>query len=79
MSGLAKDAVHYQGARSQPIEDMQDDFPKEGMECFLRGNILKYVRRFGKKDPKLKDAQKILQYAKWLVDVCEDKLIDPRK
>jgi len=78
-SGTALDATHYQGGRSEPIEDMQDDFSQEGMEGFLRGNILKYVRRFGKKGPKLSDAQKIAQYAKWLVDVCEGRTIDPRE
>ena len=78
-TGFCKDAKHYITGRFQPIESMQDDFTQEMFEGFLLGNVHKYVRRYGKKDAKIKDAQKILQYAIWLVELLEGKTIDPRK
>ena len=33
---------------------------------FLRGNIIKYAARLGKKDDPIKESAKLLQYAIWL-------------
>ena len=42
---------------------------------FLHGNIIKYALRMGYKDDRVKEAEKIEQYASWLVSTLrEDKL-----
>lgn len=70
---------HYEGD-VQPIELMQAQFDEDAMAGFLRGNIIKYTARLGKKDHEcIKDARKILRYAEWLVEVCEGKTINPRE
>jgi hypothetical protein len=57
--------VHYQGA-VQPIQLMRAQMSKEAFMGFLRGNIIKYTSRLGKKDKEVKETAKILQYALWL-------------
>jgi hypothetical protein len=56
---------HYQGA-VQPIQLMRVQMSKEAFMGFLRGNIIKYASRLGKKDKEVKETAKILQYALWL-------------
>lgn len=56
---------HYQGA-VQPIQLMRAQMSKEAFMGFLRGNIIKYTSRLGKKDKEAKETAKILQYALWL-------------
>lgn len=46
---------------------------------FLKGNIIKYVCRLGKKDDITKETAKIYRYAKWLEEAVKGELIDPRK
>lgn len=70
--------IHYQTAH-QPIEVMQANMTKEELIGFLKGNIIKYACRCGRKDDTLKEADKIKRYAAWLVDVLQGKTIDPRK
>jgi len=57
--------AHYQGA-VQPIQLMRAQMSKEAFMGFLRGNIIKYASRLGKKDKEVKETAKILQYALWL-------------
>mgnify|MGYP000907851586 FL=1 len=57
--------AHYQGA-VQPIQLMRAQMSKEAFMGFLRGNIIKYTSRLGKKDKEVKETAKILQYALWL-------------
>lgn len=57
--------AHYQGA-VQPIQLMQEQMTREAFMGFLRGNIIKYASRLGKKDKEVKETAKILQYALWL-------------
>lgn len=68
---------HYQ-SEHQPIETIQANMTKEEFQGFLKGNILKYVCRCGRKDEALKEAQKIQRYATWLVESLEGKTINPR-
>ena len=75
--GNAKDAMHYQVGRIQPIELMQDVMTPEQLKGFLRGNIMKYVLRLGHKDDELKEAEKIKAYASMLVDLLNGKTINP--
>lgn len=57
--------AHYQGT-VQPIQLMQAQMTTEAFMGFLRGNIIKYASRLGKKDKEVKETAKILQYALWL-------------
>lgn len=56
---------HYLGG-VQPIELMQEQFTVEEFRGYLKGNIIKYASRLGKKDDPKKEADKILNYANWL-------------
>jgi hypothetical protein len=69
---------HYSG-KVQPIELMQSAFSKDEFAGFLRGNIIKYATRLGKKDMPISEAEKILRYSQWLVQHLKGETIDPRK
>ena len=69
---------HYQGD-IQPIEVMQALFTPEELRGFLKGNIVKYVLRLGKKDAPEKEATKIKRYAEWLYKSVKGTKIDPRE
>lgn len=62
----------------QPIETMQSNMTHDEMIGFLKGNIIKYACRCGKKDEPLKEAEKIKQYADWLCIILSGGTIDPR-
>lgn len=62
----------------QPIEVMQANMTHDELIGFLKGNIIKYACRCGRKDAPLKEAEKIKQYAEWLCVVLSDGTIDPR-
>ena len=68
---------HYV-SEHQPIETMQSNMTHDEMIGFLKGNIIKYACRCGKKDEPLKEAEKIKQYAEWLCIVLSGGTIDPR-
>lgn len=68
---------HYISAH-QPIETMQANMTHDEMIGFLKGNIIKYACRCGKKDEPLKEAEKIKQYAEWLCIALSDGTINPR-
>lgn len=68
---------HYITAH-QPIEVMQANMTKDELIGFLKGNIIKYACRCGRKDAPLKEAEKIKQYAEWLCVVLSGDTIDPR-
>lgn len=68
---------HYITAH-QPIEVMQANMTHDELIGFLKGNIIKYACRCGRKDAPLKEAEKIKQYAEWLCVVLSGGTIDPR-
>lgn len=68
---------HYITAH-QPIEVMQANMTQDELIGFLKGNIIKYACRCGRKDEPLKEAEKIKQYAEWLCVVLSGGTIDPR-
>lgn len=68
---------HYKG-EVQPIEIMQAQMTPEAFMGFLRGNIIKYACRVGKKDGVEKETSKILRYAQWLHEAALGNKIDPR-
>lgn len=74
------DSTHYDTLH-QPIETMQANMTPEAFRGYLRGNIIKYTCRMGRKDgeAELKKAKKIQDYAKWLVESLEGKTINPRE
>ena len=69
---------HYQGS-IQPIEYMQENMSRDELIGFIKGNIIKYVSRLGKKDDVQKEATKIYRYAEWLQKVCAGEKINPRE
>ena len=68
---------HYQG-KVEPIELMQAQMTQVELIGFLKGNIIKYATRCGKKDDPAKEVTKIKRYTEWLLDVLEGRTIDPR-
>lgn len=60
---------------------MQANMTPEAFRGYLRGNIIKYVCRMGRKteNTEIKEAKKIQDYAKWLVESLEGKTINPRE
>ena len=71
---------HYQGA-VEPIELMQAQMTREAFMGFLRGNIIKYASRFGKKDDEshVKEATKIRVYAEWLELAAKGNVVNPHE
>lgn len=70
--------AHY-NKRVQAIEVLQANLTPEEFKGFLKGNIVKYCCRCGRKDTELSDAQKILIYALWHYKAVKGEVIDPRK
>lgn len=66
--------THYTGV-VEPIELMQAQFTKEEFVGFLKGNIIKYCSRLGKKDNPIREAEKIKVYAEWLDLAIKNKTI----
>lgn len=69
---------HYV-SEHQPIEVMQSNMTHEEFIGFLKGNIIKYTCRLGKKDGTQKEVAKIKRYSEWLEKAINDEKIDPRK
>lgn len=73
---------HYLG-EIQPIEFIQSVLSNNTNINSFQGaclkDIIKYSSRFGKKDEKLKEAKKIVDYALWLLLETMEVKIDPRK
>lgn len=69
---------HYQSAH-QPIEVMQANMTHDEFVGFLKGNIIKYVCRLGKKDDLEKEVAKIKRYAEWLERAVHNVTINPRE
>ena len=74
------DESHYSGT-IQPLEFMQANMTKDEFVGFLKGNVIKYVSRAGKKkgsDMK-SDIKKAERYLVWLQEVLDGKIINPRQ
>lgn len=68
--GTAAASPHYNSLGIQPIEFMEDTLTHEEFKGFLKGNMIKYAFRAGKKDPMEKDVNKYNQYRDWYGMVC---------
>ena len=75
--GTAADSTHYQILDQQPIEIMQTLFSADEFRGFLWGNVIKYALRYGHKDERCKEAEKIAQYAEWLARAERGERIVP--
>lgn len=71
---------HYQGA-IQPLEVMQATMTHEEFVGFLKGNVIKYGFRAGRKagESAEKDKVKFNRYSEWLDEAMRGEIIDPRK
>ena len=79
-SGLAINQDHYNATgQLQPIEAMQIFLPPEQFIGFLRGNVIKYACRAGRKDDEAKEVDKVIQYATWWRQALDGKTINPRE
>nr|DAW75690.1 MAG TPA: nucelotide kinase [Caudoviricetes sp.] len=68
---------YYNHSAHQPIETMEANMSVQQFVGYLRGNIIKYACRMGKKETALKDARKLAQYASWLEKVLSGGYISP--
>lgn len=70
---------HY-GGSIQPLEFMQAQMSEDEFKGFLKGNIIKYVSRAGKKSSSapIDDLRKAKRYLNWLIEVYEGKTVNPR-
>ncbi len=75
--GGSQAAAHYQLLIQQPIEIMQTLFSADEFRGFLLGNVIKYALRYGHKDERRKEAEKIAQYAVWLAALERGETIRP--
>lgn len=71
--------THYACVAVQPIEVMQSNMTHEQFVGFLRGNIIKYTCRMGRKDDVTKEAAKIKQYATWLEQALRGEKVQVNK
>lgn len=69
--GTAATSPHYNSLGVQPIEFMEDTLTHEEFKGFLKGNMIKYAFRAGKKDPMEKDVNKYNQYRDWYGMCCD--------
>lgn len=63
---------HYQG-KIECIDYLKDKLNDDEFKGFLKGNILKYLSRAGKKDNELQDIKKAKWYLDYLINFTEEK------
>ena len=61
--------VSYYEGSIEPIEYMAASFTDSEYAGFLKGNIIKYISRAGKKGPAIEDLRKAEQYLRWLIEL----------
>lgn len=70
---------HYNELDIQPIEVMQALLTPTEFLGFLKGNIIKYSYRCGKKDDPKSELAKFERYQEWYQQALKGLRIDPRK
>lgn len=72
----SKEDQHYHGD-IQPIKLMESQMTPEEFMGYLRGNIIKYCSRFGKKENAdiADEARKIQKYAEWLHEAAKGEKV----
>jgi len=76
-NGSAEDQSHYQVSGFQPIQVMQAIMTPEQFIGFNLGNVLKYAMRLNHKNQSRLDAGKCQQYATWMCEAMDGKIIVP--
>ena len=67
MTDSVNNPAHYAGA-VECIDAIEAALGPDGFIAFLRGNVIKYTWRLGRKDAALQDAQKAAWYQAKLVE-----------
>jgi len=62
---------HYKTQKVQPIQYLNVSMPEQQFIGFLRGNVIKYVSRYDKKNG-LDDLKKAKVYLDWLIQYTEN-------
>ena len=70
---------HYCIDGIQPIQYCQRCLTPEQFQGACIKDVIKYLSRFGKKDEKIREAEKALDYALWLYMSVAGKDVDPTK
>lgn len=70
---------HYCIDGIQPIQYCQRCLTPEQFQGACIKDVIKYLSRFGKKDEKIREAEKALDYALWLYISVAGKDVDPTK
>jgi hypothetical protein len=62
---------HYADRKFQTILVMEDTLSEEQFKGYLKGNVIKYISRAGKKDKTLQELNKAKTYLQWLIEMEE--------
>jgi len=68
---VVKAPSHYANRKYQTILVMEDTMTTEEFKGYLKGNVMKYTSRAGKKDATLQELNKAKTYLQWLIEVEE--------
>ena len=60
---------HYR-SKIEPIDAMAEWMTWEEQRGFMRGNVIKYIARAGKKGPAIDDYKKALDYLERLIELA---------
>lgn len=71
-SHLIDKQSHYTANGIEPIEIMIKNFTREQYQGFLKGNVLKYLMRYERKNG-YEDIQKALTYMTWLEEDVKER------
>lgn len=69
---------HYKSCGIEPWDIMEANFNKDEFVGFLKGNILKYLLRIGRKGQDLADCDKIANYANKLKEVLQKDIVQEK-
>ena len=63
--------AHYADKQIEVIDYMRDTLTAEQLEGYCRGNVIKYISRYDKKNG-VEDLKKAEVYLKWLIECKEE-------
>jgi hypothetical protein len=79
MKDLVNHPDHYKSGGIEVIDFMEAKLTPEELKGYLRGNVIKYLSRAGKKDDELQDFKKAQWYLNRLVMNIEKNSKGPDK
>jgi len=68
---MVENPPHYNHAGIECIEAIEAALTPEEFKGYLKGNVMKYISRAGKKDATLQELNKAKTYLQWLCEVEE--------